>query len=163
MVRTYLTPVLHAQPVQFVQPIWDGLAIPAKGQLEGIVYPLFLFLFFRALLRCRCWWRLWLALFEKLLLTLARRQREAPLDVRFCVIEHRCERCKQLGAQMCEQCRGAVFRFRIGMFMVVRVSVAVLSMGRAVGVHGWLAGLCLLSCCFDVLLGREMCIIYGLF
>ena len=44
MVRANLTPVLHSQPMELVQPIGDGFSIPSKRQFKGIVNLLLLWL-----------------------------------------------------------------------------------------------------------------------
>lgn len=47
MVGTNFTAIFHAQSMKFVEPVRNGLSIPAKGQLERVVDALlFFFLLF---------------------------------------------------------------------------------------------------------------------
>lgn len=107
LVRADLATVLDAETVQLVQPVWDGLAVPAERQLERVVDALLLFLLlFRGPVACGIRGRRRrVRLVEQLLLALARRKREAPLDVRLGLIESRDEGGKEGGRQV-RQVRG---------------------------------------------------------
>lgn len=102
MIRTDLATILDAEPVQLVQPVRDGLAVPPERELERVVDAFFLFLLFSFFVRRLRRRGRGFGLLEQLLLAFARGQRESAFDVGFGVGEDGGEGGEEGGGQVGE-------------------------------------------------------------